>query len=95
MKQIKYPESIFCSECQNHVEMLSCRLLERKVKGRVQVEIGYVCVTCGHRDSANRDFEYLQYSERDFCQSKGLILVGTGLKLQPYSIAPRAAGFRG
>jgi hypothetical protein len=83
MKQIKYPESIFCEKCESHVEMRNCKMLTRKSKGRTQVEFGYVCVTCGHRATAVRDWEYLQYSERDFCQSKGLALTGTGLKLQP------------
>ncbi len=83
MKHIKYPESIFCSECQSHVEMLRCRMMVRKNRGRTQVEFDYVCVDCGNRASAIRDWEYLQYSERDFCQSKGLVLAGTGLKLQP------------
>jgi hypothetical protein len=75
MKQFKYPESIFCAECQGHVEMRNCRMLDRKSKGKVQVEFDYVCVTCGHRASASRDFEFLPFSERDFCQSKGLSLV--------------------
>lgn len=83
MKQIKYPESIFCAQCQSHVEMRNCRMLTRKSKGKTQVEFDYLCVTCGHRASASRDWDYLQYSERDFCQSKGLVLAGSGLKLQP------------
>jgi hypothetical protein len=76
MKQVKYPESIFCAQCQSPVEMRNCRMLARKSKGQAQVEIDYVCVTCGHRASATRDWDYLQFSERDFCQSKGLVLAG-------------------
>jgi hypothetical protein len=56
-------------------------MLDRKVKGRPQVEFDYVCVGCGVRNSASRDWEYLQYSEREFCQSKGLVLAGTGQKV--------------
>jgi hypothetical protein len=72
MKAVKYPETIFCSECHGHVKMLHCRVLERKSKGKVHVEFDFVCVDCGARASASRDAEYLQYSEREFCQSKGL-----------------------
>jgi hypothetical protein len=82
MRQIKYPESIFCAECRDHVKMTDCRVLERKVKGKMQVEFDYVCISCGHRSSANRDWEYLQYSEREFCQMNGVGDFGAGAKGQ-------------
>ncbi len=72
MKQVKYPETIFCSECASHVKMTDCRVLDKKSKGKIMVEFDYVCVDCGSRGSASRESEYLQYSEREFCQAKGL-----------------------
>jgi hypothetical protein len=78
MKAVKYPESIFCDACKEHVKMTNCRVLRTKSKGKTQVEFDYVCVSCGHRDSASRDSEYLQFSEREFCQAKGLALTVPG-----------------
>jgi hypothetical protein len=72
MKPVKYPESIFCKVCNGHVKMLDCRTLDRKSKGHTQIEFDYVCVDCGARASATRDGEFLQFSEREFCQKQGL-----------------------
>ena len=72
MESTKYSESIFCEQCENNVKMTSCRSVATKSKGRTQVEFDYVCVDCGYRASAIRDMEYLQYSEREFCQKSGL-----------------------
>lgn len=82
MKLIKYPEFIHCSECRDHVKMTDCRVLDRKVKGKLQVEFDYVCITCGHRSSASRDWEYLQFSEREFCQQNGVGDFGAGARGQ-------------
>jgi len=82
MKPVKYPESIVCDQCEEHVEMTDCRIMDRKTKGRVHVEFDYVCISCGHRASAHRDWEYLQYSEREFCQKNGLADFGAGNKKQ-------------
>ena len=82
MKLIKYPESILCSECRDHVKMTDCRVLERKVKGKLHIEFDYVCITCGHRSSASRDWEYLQFSEREYCQQNGVGDFGKGVKGQ-------------
>ncbi|HUO56884.1 MAG TPA: hypothetical protein VMV05_01790 [bacterium] len=72
MESSKYSESIFCEQCESHVKMTSCRSVPVKPKARPQVEFDYVCVDCGYRSSAVRDLEYLQYSEREFCQKNGL-----------------------
>jgi len=80
MKHVKYPESIFCHQCQDHVEMVDCKVLEKKVKGRLHIEFDYVCVSCGTRAAATRDWEYLQYSEREFCQKNGLADFGAEVK---------------
>jgi|GEM_PF-2030580 len=82
MKPVKYPESIFCEQCEEHVKMTDCRVLDRKSKGKHQVEFDYVCISCGHRASARRDWEYLQFSEREFCQSNGLGDFGANVKKQ-------------
>ncbi len=82
MKPVKYPESIFCGECREHVKMTDCRVLSQKNKGKVQVEFDYVCITCGHRASAARDWEYLQYSEREFCMKSGVSTFGAGATKQ-------------
>ncbi|MGH7738672.1 MAG: hypothetical protein ACREL1_00860 [bacterium] len=73
MKAVKYPESINCPDCHSPVKMVNCRFLSQKVKGKLHVEFDVVCVACGLRSSANRDWEYLQYSEREFCWSKKLV----------------------
>ena len=72
MKAVKYPESIFCAACEENVKMTDCRVANGKPKSKVQIEFDYVCVTCGHRASATRDWEFLQYSEREFCQKQGV-----------------------
>ena len=82
MKAVKYPESIFCAECHEHVKMTNCRISSLKVRGRGQVEFDYACVSCGHRDSAVRDMEFLQFSEREFCQKSGLVGFEAGGKKQ-------------
>ena len=82
MKPIKYPESIFCSQCSENVQMTDCRILDRKVKGKTLVEFDYVCISCGHRASASRDWEYLQFSEREFCRINGPGDFGAGAKGQ-------------
>ena len=82
MRPFKYPESIVCAECNSHVKMVNCRLLEKKIKGKVHVEFDCVCISCGVRASTSRDFEYLQFSEREFCKSKGLEPAGSGLKVK-------------
>lgn len=73
MKPIKYAQSIHCSSCEGNVKMTGGRVLQSKSKGHPQVEIDYVCVDCGLRGSAVRDEKYLPYSEREFCQEKGLL----------------------
>ena len=82
MKPVKYPESIFCAECREHVKMTDCRVLNQKAKGNIQVEFDYVCITCGHRASASRDWEFLQFSEREFCQKNGIADFGAGATKQ-------------
>ena len=77
---IKYPETIFCDVCRDPVKMTGCRISSHKVKGRVQVEFDYVCVACGHRASAARDWEFLQFSEREYCRLNGLGDFTTGAK---------------
>ncbi len=72
MKSVRYPETIFCEECNGHTRMVDCRVLSRKSKGKTQVEFDCVCVDCGHRESVARDAEYLHFSEREFCAAKGL-----------------------
>ena len=86
MKQVKYPETIFCSTCSEHVKMTSCRLSGTKNQGRLQVEFDYVCVSCGHRDSAIRDLEFLQFSEREFCQKSGIVAFEGGKKHNPIHV---------
>lgn len=73
MKPVKYAQSIHCPSCEGSVKMVSGRVLSAKGKGPMQVEIDYVCVACGHRGSALREEQYLPYSEREFCQEKGLL----------------------
>ena len=80
MKTVKYPESIFCEQCEEHVEMTGCKVLDQKAKGKPQVEFDYLCVSCGHRASARRDWEFLQFSEREFCRKNGLGDYGAGQK---------------
>ncbi len=82
MKAVKYPESINCEDCHSPVKMVDCRFLGKKVKGKTHVEFDLVCVACGKRFSTSRDWEYLQYSEREFCWSKKLV-------------APETAGMAG
>jgi len=82
MKLIKYPESILCDECRDHVKMTDCRVLEKKLKGKLQIESDYVCISCCHRSSASRDWEYLQFSEREYCQQNGVGDFGAGAKGQ-------------
>jgi hypothetical protein len=72
MKTFKYAESIFCESCRGRVKMVDCRVAAKKVKTKPQVEIDYACVDCGQRGSASRDAEFLHFSEREFCISKGL-----------------------
>ena len=80
MKPIKYPETIFCADCQEHVKMTNCRLLPQTAKSKIQVEFDYACVTCGQRNSAVRDLEFLQFSEREFCQKNGIVEFKPGSK---------------
>jgi hypothetical protein len=72
MKHVKYPESIFCQQCEENVEMVDCRVASVKAKGKTRVEFDYVCVDCGHRASVIREWELLQFSEREFCRKNGL-----------------------
>jgi hypothetical protein len=86
MKPVRYPESIFCGECHEHVQMVDCRFLSEK---KSTVEFDYVCVSCGHRASAVRDWEYLQFSEREFCKKNGLVASETkGLGVVYHRVAP-------
>jgi hypothetical protein len=73
MKPVKYAQSIHCPSCEGSVKMVSGRVLSPKAKGPLQVEIDFVCVDCGLRGSAVREEQYLPYSEREFCQEKGLL----------------------
>lgn len=82
MKAVRYPETIFCGNCRDHVKMTDCRRMEQKNKGRMQIEFDYVCVTCGHRGSEARDWEFLQFSEREFCVKNGLSTFGAGASKQ-------------
>lgn len=82
MKHVKYPESIFCQQCEENVEMVDCRVAASKSKSKVLVEIDYVCVDCGHRDSVVRDWELLQFSEREFCRKNGLASLESQVKGQ-------------
>lgn len=73
MKPVKYAQSIHCPACEGSVKMVSGRVVSPKGKGPLQVEIDYVCVSCGQRGSALREELNLPYSEREFCQEKGLL----------------------
>jgi hypothetical protein len=73
MKAVKYAQSIYCQVCEGHVKMVNGRVLSTKAKAPTQVEIDYVCVDCGNRASAVREEQYLPFSEREFCQEKGLL----------------------
>jgi DNA-directed RNA polymerase subunit RPC12/RpoP len=80
MKNVKYSETIFCVDCKGRVKMLNARLLELKGKAKAtkfkdhgQVEFSYLCVDCGKRATEVRDSEYLHFSEREFCQKKGVL----------------------
>ncbi len=73
MKPVKYAQSIHCPSCEGSVKMVNGRVLSSKGKGPLQVEIDYVCVSCGQRGSALREEQYLPYSEREFCQEKGFL----------------------
>ena len=70
---MKYAQSIYCQVCEGNVKMVNGRPLPAKPKGAPQVEIDYVCVDCGSRGSAVRDQRDLPFSEREFCQEKGLL----------------------
>jgi hypothetical protein len=59
--------------CEGNVKMVSGRVLSTKGKRPTQVEIDYLCVDCGHRGSAIREEQILPFSEREFCQEKGLL----------------------
>jgi len=72
MKPVKYPESIFCDVCSEHVQMVDCRISEPVAKKPIHIDFDYVCVSCGHRASASRNWEFLQFSEREFCQKSGV-----------------------
>lgn len=73
MKPVKYAQSIHCSVCEGNVKMINGRVLNRKAKSPLQVEIDFVCVDCGFRGSAVREEQFLPYSEREFCQVKGFL----------------------
>ncbi|HJT23541.1 MAG TPA: hypothetical protein VJ873_03140 [bacterium] len=73
MKPVKYAQSIHCPACEGSVKMTGGRVLAPKGKTPLQVEINYVCVGCGQRGSAVREEQCLPYSEREFCQEKGLL----------------------
>lgn len=73
MKQFKYAQSIHCPSCEGNVKMVNGRILRAKAKNPVQVEIDFVCVSCGQRASAVREEQFLPFSEREFCQEKGLL----------------------
>ncbi len=75
MKTFKYAESIFCESCRGHVKMVDCRVAAKKSKTKPQVEIDFACVECGQRGTAQRDAEFLHFSEREFCLSKGLTIL--------------------
>ena len=70
---MKYAQSIYCQVCEGNVKMVNGRSLPAKSKGGRQVEIDFVCVDCGTRGSAVRDPRDLPFSEREFCQEKGLL----------------------
>jgi hypothetical protein len=73
MKNVKYAQSIHCTACEGSAKMVNGRVLEQKGKKPVRVEIDYVCVACGLRGSAIREEQNLPFSEREFCQEKGLL----------------------
>ncbi len=73
MKPVKYAQSIHCPSCEGRVKMVNGRVMSPKGTGPLQVEIDFVCVACGQRGSALREEQYLPYSEREFCQEKGLL----------------------
>jgi hypothetical protein len=73
MKLVKYAQSIHCTACEGSVKMVNGRVLQTKAKNPIQVEIDYVCVDCGLRGSAVRGEQFLPFSEREFCQEKGLL----------------------
>ena len=75
MKSFKYAESIFCEACHGHVKMVDCRVAPKKAKTKPQIEIDFACVECGQRGTAHRDAEFLHFSEREFCLSKGLSIL--------------------
>ncbi len=73
MKAVKYAQSIHCHACEGNVKMVTGRVLSSKAKAPIQVEIDYVCVDCGTRGSAVREEQNLPFSEREFCQEKGVL----------------------
>jgi hypothetical protein len=73
MKPVKYAQSIHCPACEGSVKMVNGRVLQPKGKSPTQVEIDFVCVDCGQRGSALREEHFLPFSEREFCQDKGLL----------------------
>jgi hypothetical protein len=70
---MKYAQSIHCHACEGNVKMVNGRNLAGKTKAAPQVEIDVLCVDCGTRGSVVRDIETLPFSEREFCQEKGLL----------------------
>ena len=70
---MKYAQSIHCHVCEGNVKMVNGRTMIVKAKAAPQVEIDVVCVDCGSRGSVTRDVETLPFSEREFCQEKGLL----------------------
>jgi len=73
MKAVKYAQSIHCHSCEGNVKMVNGRVLISKPKAPTQVEIDYLCVDCGTRGSAVREEQNLPFSEREFCQEKGVL----------------------
>jgi hypothetical protein len=73
MKAVKYAQSIHCHACEGNVKMVNGRVLSSKAKAPTQVEIDYLCVDCGTRGSAIREEQNLPFSEREFCQEKGVL----------------------
>ena len=82
MKNVKYAESIFCETCRGHVKMVDCRVAAKKARTKPQVEIDFACVDCGQRGTAQRDAEFLHFSEREFYLSQGLYILKPKVKGQ-------------